>query len=119
MIEIALIGSLVLNVCFALVILKISLTGLSKLSESHERTTTYTEGLIDRLMANNYSDYQDRQLALAVARTGVTDLPDDPEDDFEPAAGPDRGGFASKLGLRALSYDPEEELDRELASQQE
>lgn len=119
MIEIALVGSLVLNVCFALVILKIALTGLSRLSESHERTTTYTEGLIDRLMANNYSDYQDRQLALAVARTGVADLPDNPEDDFESTHGPDRGGFGSRLGLVALSHNPEEELERELASQQE
>lgn len=106
MIEIAFACSIALNVSFAAVILKITLSGFARLSESHERTTNYTESLIDRLMANDYSNYQDRQLALTMATATQQDkLSDDPEDDFRVVDGPDRGGFGSRLGLIALSHD--------------
>lgn len=113
MINVALICSLVLNVCLTALVLKVTLTGYSKLDESHERTTRYTEGLVDRLMANDYATYHDREMAMTVAKTR---LPDDPEDDFRTTRGPDRGGFGSRLGLVALSTDSEAELEQELAA---
>lgn len=116
MIIVALAFSLALNVCFALVVLKITLTGFSQLSESHERTTTYTEGLVDRLMANNYADFKDRELSSQMS-AGPRPLNWDDDDDnleSELTPGPDRGGFGSKLGLVALHRRPGSESDLNL-----
>jgi len=115
MIEIAFIVSVALNVCLSLVVLKISLSGFSSLTQSHERTTTYTESLIDRLMANDYDVYQNRQLIDSIANQ-PTPLPRDPADDFERVDGPDRGGFGSRLGLVRAEQVMEEDLEADMAT---
>ena len=64
----ALIALITLVFLQSALILKLSLSGFSRLSESHERTTQYTEGLVDRLMAGDYTTYDDRQWRQRVAK---------------------------------------------------
>ena|SRR6476661_475257 len=111
MIYFALVVSLVLNACFAAIVLKLSLSGFDALSESHERTTAYTEGLVDRLMAGDYATYHDRKLAeeMMLDSTGAPADLDEATSLF--TSGPDKGGFGSRLGLAAVPLDPEADYE--------
>jgi hypothetical protein len=104
---ITLIVSLALNVLFAALLFRTHAQGLTLLDRAHERTTMYTSDLLDRLMAMDFNLYKAYTLQL--------EEPPGPELETEPEVptlqfGPDRGGFGSKLGLRALTtrYAPEE-----------
>lgn len=117
MIAVILIISFALNVCFAALLFMIASKSLSKLDESHIRTTEYTKDLVDRLMAVDYVEIQATKSALGIT---PQDQPREVEEiRLVPTPGPDIGGFGSRLGLRALStvpdpHDLEEELRRDL-----
>jgi len=106
----ALIASLGLNVLTSVLIFRTSQRGMQLLHESHERTNRYTEGLLNRVMARSYGEFQSYELAP----DGETEDPTLPP---EPVVvlGPDRGGFGSRLGLRGWAEqdeDKEEEIQR-------
>lgn len=96
---IALAASVALNVVGAVLFSRRSSQSLALLDRAHERTTRYTEGLVDRLMAMDFGTFKAYQA-----------LEEAPEPEMEPEPdipyitdGPDIGGFGSKLGLRALT----------------
>jgi len=98
-VTIALAISVALNAVGAVLILRLSSNAFLTLDRAHERTTKYTEGLVDRIISGDWQTYK----AYAM-------MEEAPTADVEPepavptfTEGPDRGGFASKLGLRALS----------------
>lgn len=102
--------SFALNVLLTVLVFKLSATFADKLERAHQRTTEYTKDLLDRLMTNNWSEY----------RTYITAEGIDEEVDgqtaglqLEPVLGPDRGGFGSRLGLRAYGLPEEDEIDPE------
>lgn len=91
--------SVALNVVFAVLLFKQSLQSAAYLDRAHERTTRYTEGLVDRLMAMDFQTFKAYQMIEEAPEPDMLDEPRIPE----PVMGPDRGGFASRLGLRALT----------------
>lgn len=118
MIAVILIVSFALNVCFAALLFMIASKSLSKLDESHVRTTEYTKDLVDRLMAVDYVELQATKSAMGIPAK-MEPTPEELEPRIIPTQGPDIGGFGSRLGLRALSsvpdpHDLEEELRRDL-----
>jgi hypothetical protein len=73
------------------------------LDRAHERTTKYTEGLVDRLMSQDWVTYK----AYEVEPEVELEQPAPPE--LQVVRGPDRGGFGSRLGLTAWR-SPEEDI---------
>lgn len=108
MIWYALIVSSSLNVLFAALVFKMFSTTTHALERSHERTTEYTEGLVNRIMSRDYQEYQAYEVDPPLADEETPDT----EPELVPVDGPDRGGFGSRLGLRALTerrhYDEDE-----------
>lgn len=105
-----LIVSFTVNVFLSVLVFTLSSRGYYLLDRSHERTTEYTGELLDRLMARDFMEYK------AATDTYVLSEPDEPtEPKLEVVHGPDRGGFGSRLGLRAYGevedeIKPEEEM---------
>lgn len=108
----ALLGALVIVcVLFAVLSFRAHSTSIRALEESHERSTKYTEDLLDRLMSMDYNTYKAYQQMEEVRDEASEAVPPEP---LVPTLGPDRGGYGSRLGLRALSvrasYEDTEEL---------
>ena len=98
MIWFALIVSSSLNVLLSLLVFKMFSTTTRALERSHERTTEYTEGLVNRIMSNNYQEYKAYEMVAPMVEDEAQEEPS-----LVPVDGPDRGGFGSRLGLRALT----------------
>jgi len=97
----AIVGTLIVAVVLiAALLFKMSSHAIRTLEASHERTTEYTKDLIDRLMAMDYGTYKAYQ-HMEEVRDELTSS--EPEEPRVPTLGPDRGGFGSRLGLRALT----------------
>jgi len=87
-------------VSFAVLVFTMNRSTIRALERSHERTTKHTEGLVDRLMAVDYVEWQ----SLRHANTAEAFELEEPEVPPEPtlSTGPDRGGFGSRYGLAAV-----------------
>ena len=102
---IALIVSVALNVLFAVLVSRQSTTAMLRLDEAHERTTTYTAGLVDRLMSQDWVTYKAYEVDQDIEQESL------PPPELQVVRGPDRGGFGSRLGLTAWHDPSEEELE--------
>lgn len=94
---------------------KTSVEGIRALDKAHERTTRYTEGLVDRIMSADFGEFKSYHLAEKAAMQA--DYGGEPEDEEEyeripNIESPDRGGFGSRLGLRALGVREEQAYDQ-------
>lgn len=114
MIFVAFAVSMSFNLLLAVLFFKQSVLVSQRLDQAHERTTEYTKGLVDRLMAVDYGTFKAYQQLENQAVDELLRIPTEP--DLTVVMGPDRGGFGSKLGLRALSEreDDESELLSEI-----
>jgi len=101
---ITLIVSVSLNVLFAVLISTRSSQSMLLLDRAHSRTTEYTEGLVDRLMAQDFGTFK----AYEMMPVGEQ-LIEEEEEQVVPIRGPDRGGFGSRLGLAGYR-SPEEDM---------
>lgn len=115
--QFTLIVSLGLNVLFALLVFRLATTHSATLTRSHERTTEYTEGLLDRLMAVDYGTLKSYQLAEMQASAQAPE--EVPPDEWETVAGPDLGGFGSRLGLSAWRPNTPEEAEARSADEED
>ncbi len=102
-----LIVSVALNALLTVLVLTSSQRSMMLLDGSHRRTTEYTKGLLDRLMARDFREYRD-----TVEPTAVLEDEGFPVPELIPVIGPDRGGFGSRHGLRGWT-EPEEEIKPE------
>lgn len=105
---IALIVSMSFNVLLTVLVLTIVRSSATSLERSHERTTSYTKDLLDRLAARDWQHYRDE-----ISPPGAIDEQESPRLEVVPTIGPDRGGFGSRLGLRAYAgpeINPEEDM---------
>lgn len=104
----ALILSLSMNVLFAALVFRVVSSSSDRLDRAHARTTEYTTDLVDRLAARDWASWWE------MAHPTVERMDEEIETDetYVPTLGADRGGFGSRLGLRA--YGPvEDEIDPE------
>ncbi len=96
------------NVLLAVLVFTIASRTSTLLDVAHERTTTYTASLIDRLMAMDFTTYKSW-----TASQQVWPPPEEEEvEEMVAAMGPDKGGFGSRLGLSGYR-PPEEEINPE------
>lgn len=102
---------LVINGCIAALLFRTHQTSVSALERAHERSNTYTEGLLDRLMAMDFSEYKGARLTEKLLKAQSVEPVEMVPEELRATLGPDRGGFGSRLGLRALSA---EEVEQEL-----
>jgi hypothetical protein len=104
---------LIAVVAVAALVYKTSLHAVDALERQHERTTKYTEGLIDRITSGDFGTFKAQQQAerLVTLPPPSEEYEEEEWETIDPVRNPDRGGFGSRLGLRALSVREEQAFD--------
>lgn len=104
---IALILTIGLCVLIAVLSFKHSAKAIHAISEAYRRNQEHTEDLLDRLMSMDFNTYKAYTRDLRVEEE-LEPEPLPPREEI-PVLGPDLGGFGSRLGLRAMGNEGDDE----------